>query len=257
MKYLFSIFLILIVHQTFACKCSHIQLLENVAQSDFIATAKILSLKPDQTNKDFHIIEIKILELYKGKRIKSLKINSVLNSSCAFLTPKNTTWLIFATKNKNGDLSFGMCSGSRQLDVEIDSAKYPLAKENYQKSIDLKLNVLSYLRKNSIVAENDYSLSISFSNDCLKKFNGVKISKDKFALYELTIDKNLKVTKVTPIKEFDNNAIRADLVKCIHENIRFHTYNKTENKKVNKIIICFYYYETERGDPSFISHFDV
>lgn len=75
-------------------------MIDRVANAEFIATAKILRITPDEENPNLHNIEIEIVDLFKGKNTPNLKIYSALNSSCAFYTPENTSWLIFAIENQ-------------------------------------------------------------------------------------------------------------------------------------------------------------
>lgn len=250
--------LIFSVHKVFACSCGIVPLMDRIPMSDFIATAKILKISPDKENSELHNIEIEIINLYKGQPTKYLKIHSVLNSSCAFYTPENSEWLIFASKNKSGDLSFGYCSGAKRLDRKFDSDRYPHAEKNYKKSIELKLQVLEYLKNYEIQTSNEFELITSFSNGCLKNFKGYEVETDRFALYELTIEIDLSIIEVKALKEFDNDNLKSDLLNCVKESVKVYTRKKeTEISNNTKIIIGLYYYASERGNESFIGLFDL
>lgn len=257
MKKILTIIIILTISsQSFACSCRIVPLLERIANSEFVAKAKILNIQPNENDKNLHDIEIDILELYKGDNIRNLKIYSVSNSSCSFFTPENTTWLIFANKNKNGELSFGFCSGAQQLDRKFDSEKYANSKENFKKSFELKLQVLEYLKNKDIEPLNEFDLRVSFSYKCLKNFKGFKDVTERFALYELTIAKDLSLIDVKSIKEFDNDNLKDDLLKCLKESF-ITDINKKEINNDTKIIIGLYYYSDEKGNNSFIGQLDL
>jgi hypothetical protein len=253
MKKTLVILLFLGIQQIFACSCATISLMDRIPISDFIATAKILKVEPDKENSDLHNIQIEIIHLYKGEAINHLKIYSSLNSSCAFFTPENSEWLIFASENKNSELSFGFYSGAKRLDRKFDSERYPYAEKNYKKSIELKLQVLEYLKKSEIQVSNEFGLRTSFSNGCLKGFKGYEVKTDRFTLYELTVESDLSISEVQSLKEFDNKNLKVDLLNCVRESIKIYT-RKKEPEILNKtkIIIGLYYYASERGNESFI-----
>lgn len=232
--------------------------MDRIPMSDFIATAKILKISPDKENSNLHDIQIEIIDLYKGQHTSNLKIYSALNSSCAFYTPENSEWLIFASKNKNGDLSFGYCSGTKQIDRKFNSERYPYAEKNYKKSIELKLQVLEYLKKSELQTSNEFGLRTSFSNGCLKEFKGYEVKTDRFALYELTVESDLSISEVKALKEFDNENLKNDLLNCVKESVKVYTRNKeTDISNKTKIIIGLYYYASEKGNESFIGQFDL
>ena len=64
--------------------------------------------------------------------------------------PENSVWLIFAQIDNKGNLSFGYCSGSIQIDKNMISKEYPNAEINRKKSIELKLSVLKFLSSQNL-----------------------------------------------------------------------------------------------------------
>lgn len=236
-----------------ACSCNSVFLMDRIANSDFIALAKILDVAPDKANSSQHTIEIEILDLFKGENISSLNIYSALNSSCAFYTPPNSTWLIFASKNKNGTLGFGYCSGAERLDRKFNSKKYPNAEKNHKKSIERQIGILEYLRKEQIDPHNEFRLRNSFSNSCLKAFKGIETNNDEFALYELTVKRDLTIKKVRTIKDFGAEKLNLGLLECIEEDLVIYNRNKENGiKHKTKIIIGLHYYPPEKEHKSFI-----
>lgn len=257
MKKLFVLILVSSFLNTFACVCASISLVERASNSDFIATAKILKVYPDRNNQNFHEIEIEIINLYKGEHINKLKIYSILDSSCSFYTPENTTWLIYAEKNNEGILNFGRCSGARQLERYLASEKYPNAQKNYNESIELELQTLDFIKNNNIYSENQSKLYYTFSKDCFREFKGFE-EKSKFSFFELKINSDLTVANVKVLKEFENKNLQQKLFECVKNAILFYKRNKLVIIKQNsKYILCFYYYKAEdgNGNESFISEF--
>ena len=242
----------------YACECSIVKLLDLVATSDFVATARILNVTPDPTDKDFHDLEIELIDLYKGEPVTKLKLNSVLNSSCAFWTPENTTWLIYATKDKNGNLSFGECSGSRIVKPVFDKQKYPFAEINYQCSIERELEVLAYLKKEGISPARNTLINDSYLGACFTVLRGIDLQQDHFALYSITVESQKGITGIKPLKAFNNQLLRDGVMKCLTENAKIsERVNLANLPEKSEVVLAFYYYPAERGNPSFISTFDL
>ncbi|MGB1211182.1 MAG: hypothetical protein ACPG41_07140 [Lacinutrix venerupis] len=227
--------------------------IDKTANADFVANAKILKVTLNENNNRIHNIEIGIIDLYKGSEIKSLEIYSKLGSSCSFFTPENTTWLIFARKGKSGKLGFGLCSGSRQIDREFDLEKDLNSKTNYDKSIELELELLDYLKKIKINPVNEYNLFTGFSNVSIKEFDGIELKNDKFSIHELTVNIDLSIDKIKVLKEFNNPSLQSDLLNCIKESLKIHKFDKkSELIDKTKLIVVLYYYPEGKTHKSFI-----
>ncbi|WP_298475383.1 hypothetical protein [uncultured Maribacter sp.] len=262
MKKLLTLFILLLIDKLFACVCMPKSIMDLTAKADFIATAKILSVNKDSENEDIHNIQIEILELFKGKKVNSLKLYSRLSSSCAFYTPENTTWLIFAYQEKDGKLAFGYCSGTKTMSAKFDSELYSrkfskaeLDKLNtiYLNKVKLEIEVLKYLRDSEIRSINEFDLKTYFMNDCLKNIKGFAEKTERFSLFELTINEDLSIQKVVALKEFENEKLALNLMECVKSKI-FISAGKTKaipNK--SKIIIGLYYYPAKGKKSSFIS----
>lgn len=263
MKKIFTLFIFLFATKIFACVCAPTSLLDLAAKADFIATVEVIDISKDLENEDAHIIQIKILELFKGSKISSLKLLSRLNSSCSFYTPKNTKWLIFAYKGKDGKLSFGYCSGTKTLSEkftsEIYSRKYSKEKldelnANYQDKINKKIQVLGYLKTQKIKPINEFDLRIYFTDDCLKQVRGFEEESERFSLYELTINKDLSIAKVLALKEFNNEKLKLNLSKCFENGVTvYKNADETSISNKTKIVIGLYYYPAKGKRESFIA----
>ena len=234
-------------------------LIANTAKSDFIATAKVLKVSEDTVNMRYLNIEIEILELFKGPKIQTLKLYNNSPSSCGLFTPEYTSWLIFASKNKQGVLSFGYCSGSEQLDKKFNPKIYTpeeqvKAKAHHDEALDFKLEVLRYLRINNINPVNKYNLNTFFISDCLKELKEFVVNNEPFAFYELTVEKDLKVSQIRSIKAFDNEELNLKLRHCIREGITM--WKSATEKSIpepTNVILGIYYNVKKDGSSRFIA----
>ncbi len=243
--------------ETFGCRCGSTPLLEKYQRSEFIATAKILKVLQDNKNEDYHDIEIEVINVYKGTQINRIKIISSLNSSCAFLPLENTSWLIFASKDQKGFLSFGFCSGSMQIDRQFDLVAYPNLDIKYKKSLDLKLDALNFLKRSNISTINKFNLIITNgTRTCIDDLKDFK-EKNRFAVYELNVNQDLSIGNIRTLKGFNNKVLSQKLTKCIRENIDIDTKYLNKIPEKTKVILIYFYYLAEGKDPSFISEWDL
>lgn len=256
MKKLLLFLLILISIETFGCSCGFTPLLEKYQRSEFIATAKILKVIQDDKNQDYHNIDIELINLYKGASTNKLKIISALNSSCSFLPSENTTWLIFASKDHNGSLSFGFCSGSEQIDRQFDLVKYPNLDAKYKKSIDLKLEALSYLRGSKISSVNKFNLITNDYRICSDDLKGFK-EKNRFAVYELEVNQDLTIGKIKALKKFNNRKLSKKLTYCLQNNLQINTKRIQTIPEKTKLLLIYFYYLADEKNQSFITTWDL
>lgn len=255
-KKLLLFFLMLIAKETFSCDCIVTSLISKYEQSDFIATIKIFKVIKDENNKDYHDIDFELINLYKGTSINKLKIESELNSSCSFLPSENTTWLIFASKDHNGFLSFGACSGSEQIDRVFDLIKYPNLDVKYKKIIDLKLEVLDFIKENKLAVDNKFKLMPIDYGLCLDGLKGF-IEKDRFAVYELIVNRDLSIENIRILKRFNNKNLSKKLTVCLRNNLKITARNVDSIPEKAKIIMIYFYYSAEKENPSFVSTWDL
>ncbi len=255
-KKLLLCFLLLIAIESFSCECVYTPLLEKYQRSDFIATVKITKVIQDENNKDYHDIDFELINIYKGASINKLKIESLVNSSCSFLPSENTTWLIFASKDHKGFLSFGACSGSEQINREFDLIKYPNVDVKYKKNIELKLAVLDFINGNKISVDNKFKLIPIDYKLCLDSVKGFN-EKDRFAVYELLINRNLSIKNIRILKQFNNKDLSKKLTVCLRDNLKIRARNMDEIPEKAKIILIYFYYSAEKEYPSFVSTQDL
>ena len=253
MKQIIVIILILTSLQSHACSCEPLYMTEKYQNSDFIATAKILSVEPNPTDKQTHFIEIEILNLFKGSRVTKLLLNSRLNSSCAFMVSVNSTWLLFAKKDSQGFLMFSYCSNCEQIDKY---ANQPAYQERHIKKINRKLDFLNFIKKNQLVVEDKYNLTLHHANldtDSLRGFD----EKESLAVFEVIISSNLSIKSVSVIKPFSNSKLSQRIVECLSNNSVIGKRKETSIPEETKIILAYFYYASDGKYPSFVTQFDL
>jgi len=241
----------------FSCVCGSSTLIERFQKSEFVAKVKILKITNIENDFDYQNAEIEVINLYKGEKLQTIKILYAINSSCSLYVPENSIWLVFAD-TYNGKLSFGYCSGSKQIDRNFNSNEYPNAQENYNQSIQRKLSVLNILKENKITDFNENDLWIIHSKKCESDFKGFEVNdNNNIALYEIKVNSNLKIKKVRALKEFDNADLSKEILKCLSKNIII------DNKKIKKIpkkttiYVAYYFYKKGSQYESFISENDL
>lgn len=248
-KFLF-LFLALFPIQAFGCKCSYPLLTENYQRSDFVAVVMVLKVTPDPKNGASHTLDIEPIHVYKGKESSLLSVNTFANTSCAFSLPEGSTWLVFAKVGANGIPGFGPCSGSEQIHRNLNAVKYPTV--TYGKEVDLKLGVLTFLKENGLANPNPYDLQLSD----LKLLNTIMFSgfehQNKFAVYELDVNEDLFIGKITTLQSFDNPQLAQSFTAHLRKNARI---SPTTHKGIptkTKLVLIFQYHSTEGRAASFV-----
>lgn len=253
-KYIIILILFLFSVKGYACKCFTRSTQDYFSISDFVATAKITSIKPSQTNKNFHDIEIELIHLYKGKVVKKLIIERLL-SPCAFPLPQGSTWLIFASYDKNNEPNFDYCSGSSQIDKKFDPNLFPTGEATYKSNMDIKLSVLSFLQKKKITNTNPDSLSISSTDDFIDTL-GELGEKKAYSIIELIINTDLSIKSVKSIKKFENPKLK----KKLEEFVSSMTFTVPKNKNIpskTKLYLVYYYYPAGRTEFGYLSTWNL
>lgn len=235
-----------------ACTCLSQRLLDRYAKSEFVATLSVLSVDSD-TDNDYLLLEIEIIELYKGNKTNLLKIRKSKGGGCPMYAPENTKWLIFAQNDQNGNLAFGHCSGPKQLDRTFDKERFPNAEFNYSKGLKRKLELLETLKQEKIKPINTYNLFTSFKEESLEKFKGYQIKNGNHAFYEITVNENLSLKNIKILKEFDDEQLSNELIDFIKNNIHIERIGKLDViPEETKIILGLHYHSAEKERKSVI-----
>ncbi|MET6990275.1 hypothetical protein [Sediminicola arcticus] len=255
MKKLPLIILSLFCSSAFACECARVGLIDRFERADFVATAEIQKITP--AGSDYHNIEIKVGEVFKGSSVNKLKIESILNSSCSFYTPEKSNWLIFAYKDSKLGLVFGSCSGSIQLDRKVNEEKYPEFNKKTEQSNQKKLSVLRFIKETEIDIKNDFRLNYTFLNNCLDKGKGFALEEGTFGLFKIWVSKELKVKAVTTIKGLGNESLNSIINQCFKDNFELYYKDKSKISKATEITVGIYFYGVEGEHQSFVTIFDL
>lgn len=253
MKWFLLLIMLDVSSKLFACECVAWNFESRYRLSDFIATAKILSVSAAEENSEYQKIEIEIIELYKGKLVNSLSIKSVKKSNCGIFTPENSTWLIFASYDVNDTLSFGLCSGSIRMDSILYDPKCPNYKRNVEAKIQHTLEILAYLKKIKLFNLNEHGLIINMKTSCITDLKGYEVNRQKFAIYEISVSKNLSVTKVKNLKAFDNKVLSKKLTACIKKESNVNTRKLKEIPFKTKVIVIYFCFSEAPVNPSFLT----
>ena len=241
---------------SFACECIKDILVHNFQKSAFVAKIKILKVSAPTADGEYQDANIEVLELYKGKKIRTIKIHASLNTDCNLMVDENTVWLVFAQINQSGILQFDLCSGSMQLDRKMNSIDYPNAQTNYIKEINNKIAVLQFFKLKHIADLNEYDLHLKYNDRLHDLFKGYEGEGQKNAVYQLTVEKDLSISKIKVLKEFDNQKLSKALLAYLKEKAKLNTRNISAIKKRTQLIVVYYFYPAEKEYQSFISEFD-
>lgn len=247
---LLAISLLLFSIQAYACDCSSSFFTKNFETSTFVAKVKLLEIRPDVNDEDYHEADIQILELYKGKRLTTINIHSQLNSSCGFMPKANSTWIVFAAEFE-GKLSFQYCSSSIDLTRTFNEKESPDVARNYRNSTKMKAQVLKLLYKQKI--EKLSSDAFYVAPEGLETIKGYK-NNNRFAIFEVEVGPNLSISKVNTIKRFQNRNLHQAVLKSVqHSTLGSYTLDSPKVSTPTPVILVIYYYDQEQSYQSFVS----
>ncbi len=247
MKNILQIAIFLFSIGVFACDCDEPKITEKFIESEFVANVTILKIYPNQKNEQVYKADIKINELFKGERLKSIYVYGRSDngrSSCDIYIPTNTNLVAYARKNKDGNYGIGMCSGILYLDKtnpERQNRELKILREFKSNNIDFT-DKITY-REKSKLREN------------LEQFKGIELDKN-FGIYEIAFESDLTIKSVTQISGF-GNSIDQKLIEIIKQT-EWSSNNEGINDKVpenSKLLIGIYFYPKEKGNPSFLSQY--
>lgn len=254
MKHLLLSLLLTLFHgQALCCMCIPPPLMDTYQGSDFVAVVKILKSTPDPKDDSYRTVEIETINQYKATPTTSLRVNTSAHSDCAFSIPVNSIWLVFARKGENGVLGFGACSGSRRTEPAYDAVAHPRAAQNYQKNLETTVAVLSYLKTNELENSNPYHLNINdiglYDTTIFRGFE----NQNKFAVYELDINEDLSIGKITTLLAFDNPKLDRLFSQYLYKKARVNSFRRKTIPTKTKLFVMFHYYTAQGNAPSSVS----
>lgn len=246
MKNLLQITIFLCSIGIFACTCDDPKITEKFIESDFVAKARIVKNYKNQGSKELYKADIVISELFKGNELKSIYVvgrsDGGIGSSCAIFIPESTELIIYAQKNKEGKYSVGMCSGLLYLN------------NRNLKRQKRELDILKMFKSKNInfTDKIKYQENPKLYKD-LEQFKGIELEKS-YSIFQITFKSDLTIRNVKEISGF-GNPVDHKLIKII-KNTQWSSFHKGIIDKVpdnSKLLIGIYYYEKEKGYPSFLS----
>jgi hypothetical protein len=242
----------------FSCSCVIIKMADAVAFADFIATARIRNVVPDSIQPQYKNVTIELINLYKGERITTLRVNTEDQTSCEFSLAVNSVWLFFAAKNPDGKIGFGACSASEQIDIKYpDSLRYPNAESNHSREIAFRLEVLAYLRDAKISPRDTYQLNTKIQPHILYKFQGANVTGTEFAIYALTVGTEMEIQNIRVLKELKDQKLRTELYTYLKSNLAVYQREKDKGMPLaTELIFIVCGYPAEDGYPGFLSEYN-
>jgi hypothetical protein len=246
------LFLGLLSSPIFACTCMSQLLLDNFAHSDFVAKVRVNKVVIDKQNLYTGTLDITVLDLFKGVAEKQLKVEGI-ETSCNVDVQENTTWLIFASRTKTGELSFGLCSDPVQIDGKsYMQEKYPDTQEKIRKEAEFKMGILAYLRDHKIDVE-DTNKSIYTFNSKLRGLRGFELKEKQYALYKIHIDTGRTVTKAYAVKGFQDKILSQGVINLLKGLTMSKIFNRKDPSKEMDLVIAVYAHPAEKEYKSFLS----
>lgn len=248
MEKILQITIFLFSIRVFSCDCDEPKITEKYVESEFVANVTILKIYPNQKNEQGYKADIKIHDLFKGERLKSIYIygrsDNGIGSSCDIYIPTNTNLVAYARKNEDGNFGIGMCSGLLYLNkTNKKRQKRELEILKTFKSKNIKLSSkINYREKSKLYKD-------------LEQFKGIELNKS-YGIYEITFEPDLTIKNVTEISVFGNPIDKK--LKEIIKKTEWSSFDNGINDKVpdnSKLIIGIYYYSEEKENPSFLSQY--
>lgn len=246
MKKILQITILLFSIGVSACTCDPPKITEKYTQSDFVANVTIIKIYPNQKNEHGYRADIKINELYKGQRLKSIYVygrsDNGIGTSCDIYIPENTNLIAYASINRDGNYGIGMCSGLLYLN------------KTNQKRQKRELDILKTFKSKTIKFTDKISYREKAKlHEKLEKFKGIELDKS-YGIYEITFASDLSIKNVIEIQGFQN-PIDKKLIEIIKKT-EWTSFDKGVKDKVpdnSKLLIGIYFYPKEKESPSFLS----
>lgn len=166
----------------------------------------------------WHMAKVETLEQFKGAEIDSLRINSQLHTSCAYLPPEGSEWLIFASEFK-GELVISSCSGGILLELSglPGSKRISSGKRNEANN---KLEILRYFKDNKLPLTSYSGGGLGLGKDFRDKFSGYEGQSGEFAVYTFKMKRRGRASSVKFIRPFSNRKLTRDLKRYLKNGLK-------------------------------------
>ncbi len=258
MKNILYITFILFSAGVFSCECDPLKITEKYIESDFVANVIITKIYPNKKNEKGYRADIKINELFKGERLKSIYVygrsDNGIGGSCDIHIPVNTKLIAYARVNKDGHYGVGMCSGLMYLDYSSLYRKKTLKNTRGLERQKREIDILNTFKKKGIVFTNKIKYrEKSVLHKGLEQFKGITLDKN-YAIYEVSFSSDLKLKTIKVISGF-GKSVDKKLIEILNKT-EWTSHDNGIKDKVpdnSKLLVGIYYYDKEKGYPSFLS----
>lgn len=243
----------------FSCDCATPGPTEGFQYFDLVAKVQMVKKKTHRNDSaSTYPMTVQVLELFKGTPLNEIDIwgnnGRKFRTSCDMDIEEGSVWIIFASKNEEGNYFVEPCSGSRAAEPSENWGN-DRAATKYRTSVAIELEVLRTLAKVSIASH--YTATVHEAGmlyDSLKAFRGLPIDQD-YGLYKLILNEKQDVEKVEVIsgftKELDDQLVT--LLKTRSSWKVVERYGEKWTPQKIEWIIGMYRYKEEENNPSFLS----
>ena len=258
MKNILYIIIFLFSIGALSCECNPITITEKYIESEFVANVTITKIYPNKINEKGYKADIKINDLFKGDRLKSIYVygrsDNGIGGSCDIYIPINTKLIAYARVNKEGHYGVGMCSGLMYIDYSNLYRKKTLKSTRELERQKREIDILNTFKEKEIVFTSKiiYREKATLYKN-LEQFKGLNLDKN-YAIYEVSFSSDLKLKTIKEISGF-GNSIDKKLIEIL-EKTEWSSYDNGIKDKVpdnSKLLIGIYFYGKEKGNPSFLS----
>jgi hypothetical protein len=239
MKLFFITVLTLMSIHSVACMCPSQPLINSFNGSSFVARVKVLKVIPNASDKDYHDLDIEVVNLYKGKVVNNILAHTFQRSSCRFEVPVNSIWLVFANFNQSGIPTFSYCSSSYQMDRAYDVTEDTEITKGRNRRDAMMMETLEFLKTKQNEEINASGLTLIPKESCILSIDGYKEQKNNVAIFELTINQALSIKKIEVIQNFSNRKLARAVYTCISNSIAIPG-SKGHKSDLQKMLIFYY-----------------
>ncbi len=263
MKLYLLIFILLLGYSNAnACSCARSWQETNnyYITSDFVGKVTINQVfgSPTKESNTFEI-EVNTEKVFKGSDVSTLYVygnrGHGIVTSCDVYVNKGQEWIVYATKNNEGKLTFGWCSNSKPMVKPWFTGK---AKKNRQQAINREIEILGFLTSRLPNLKRNFSVQPVGTNvsDYLKKYDGIELPQNDFYQYLITFDRNLKILSIKTLKGIDNE-FDSGFIDFLKSKVEW-TVPYSDKPKTNfqHVFAVFYYYDQE-NEVRFLSPFEL
>lgn len=260
MKKIVAFFIFLFCSVTvYACSCLSFGIPFNqYSSSDLVADVTITKVYPAEKKfeKQYYKVDLRYNKIFKGSPVKSMYVygNTIINgkmhgsfTSCSLGFTVGQKLIIFENKDVGGNYMMHYCETRIKNE---DSYKKSFG---YHDSTEILRSISSYN-----ITTNFKNFYIDFNFDVEKRTSDLDtlkglVVKNKFAAYEITINKDGRIEEVKTLQSFlsDKDDEILDIIRKKKVTINPENAGKISNGE--KFLFLLFYYPAGKNHKSFIS----